>query len=103
MKAYFALNLTLYKEKNKILVFLNKMDQGRGKLFSEEWLMTCANPNVKPEDWTFKKIEADFMEKFISTDRASHSRHALSQMRMEDPPFNGDFHKFKSEFEIEVA
>ena len=24
-------------------------------------------------------------------------------MRMEDPPFNGDFHKFKSEFEIEVA
>ena len=24
-------------------------------------------------------------------------------MKMEDPPFNGDFHKFKSEFEIEVA
>ena len=24
-------------------------------------------------------------------------------MRMEDPPFKGDFHKFKSEFEIEVA
>ena len=24
-------------------------------------------------------------------------------MKMEDPPFNGDFHKFQSEFEIEVA
>ena len=103
MKAYFALNLTLYEEKNKILAFLNKMDQGRGKSFSEGWLMACANPEVKPEDRTFEKIEADFVEKFIPTDRASRSRHALSLMKMEDPPFNGDFHKFKSEFEIEVA
>ena len=28
MKAYFAMNPSLYKEKNKILVFLNKMDIG---------------------------------------------------------------------------
>ena len=28
MKAYFALNPSLYEEKNRILVFLNKMDQG---------------------------------------------------------------------------
>ena len=103
MKAYFALNLSLYEEKNKILAFLNKMDQGRGKSFSEGWLMACANPKIKTEDRTFEKIEADFVEKFIPTDRASHSQHALSLMKMEDPPFNRDFHKFKSEFEIEVA
>ena len=103
MKAYFALNPSLYQEKNKILAFLNKVDKGRGKSFSEGWLITCANPNVKDEDRTFDKIEADFVEKFIPTDRASRSRHSLSTMKMEDPPFNGDFHKFKSEFEIEVA
>ena len=28
MKAYFALNPLLYEEKNRILAFLNKMDQG---------------------------------------------------------------------------
>ena len=103
MKAYFTLNPTLSEEKNKILAFLNKMDQGRGKSFSEGWLMACANPKVKAEDRTFEKIKADFVEKFIPTDRASHSQHALSLMRMEDPLFNGDFHKFKSEFKIEVA
>ena len=103
MKAYFALNSSLYQEKNKILAFLNKMDKGRGKSFSEGWLIACADPNVKDEDRTFDKIEADFVEKFIPTDRASRSRHSLLTMRMEDPPFNGDFHKFKSEFEIEVA
>ena len=103
MKAYFALNPSLYQEKNKILAFLNKMDKGRGKSFSEGWLIACADPNVKDEDRTFDKTKADFVEKFIPTDRASRSRHSLSTMRMEDPPFNGDFHKFKSEFEIEVA
>ena len=103
MKAYFALNPALYQEKNKILAFLNKMDKGRGKSFSEGWLLKCADPNVKDEDRTFEKIEADFIEKFIPTDRASHSRHSIATMKMEDPPFNGDFHKFKSEFEIEVT
>ena len=68
MKAYFALNPTLYQEKNKILAFLNKMDKGRGKSFSEGWLIACADPNVKDEDRTFDKIEADFVEKFIPTD-----------------------------------
>ena len=103
MKAYFALNPSLYQEKNKILAFLNKMDKGRGKSFSEGWLLKCADPNIKDEDRTFDKIKADFVEKFIPTDRASRSCHSLSTMKMEDPPFNGDFHKFKSEFEIEVA
>ena len=103
IKAYFALNPSLYQEKNKILVFLNKMDKGRGRSFSEGWLLACADPNVKDEDRTFEKIEADFVEKFIPTNQASCSQHSLSTMRMEDPPFNGDFHKFKSEFEIEVA
>ena len=73
MKAYFALNPSLYQEKNKILAFLNKMDKGRGKSFSEGWLIACADPNVKDEDRTFDKIEADFVEKFIPTDRASRS------------------------------
>ena len=68
MKAYFALNPSLYLEKNKILAFLNKMDKGRGKSFSEGWLIACADPNVKDEDRTFEKIEVDFVEKFIPTD-----------------------------------
>ena len=50
MKAYFALNPSLYQEKNKILAFLNKMDQGRGKSFSKGWLIACADPNIKDED-----------------------------------------------------
>ena len=80
MKAYFTLNPSLYEEKNCILMFLNKMDQGQGKSFSEGWLMRCANTNIKDEDRTFLKIEADFIEKFIPTDQASKARHSLVHM-----------------------
>ena len=50
MKAYFAMNPTLYDEKNKILVFLNKMDVGQGQSFTEGWLMKCADQNIKDKD-----------------------------------------------------
>ena len=103
MKAYYALNMSLYNEKKKILAFLNKMDKGRGKSFSEGWLMKCADTNVKDEDRTFKKIKANFIEKFLSTNCASKARHALTHMKMEGDPFHSDFHKFKAEFELEAA
>ena len=65
--------------------------------------MKCASPNIKDEDWTFLKIETDFIEKFIPTDHASKARYSLAHMQMEGEPFHGDFHKFKSEFELEAA
>ena len=65
--------------------------------------MKCTNSNVKDEDRTFLKIKADFIEKFIPSNCASKAQHSLVHMRMEGDPFNGDFHKFKSEFELEAA
>ena len=103
MKAYFTLNPSLYEEKNQILASLNKMDTGQGKSFSEGWLMKCTDSNVKDKDQTFLKIKADFIEKFIPSDRASKAQHSLAHMQMEGEPFHGDFHKFKSEFELKVA
>ena len=65
--------------------------------------MRCTDSNVKDTDWTFLKIKADFIEKFIPSDCASTARHSLAHIRMEGEPFHSDFHKFKSEFELEVA
>ena len=103
MKAYFAMNSSLYEEKNKILAFLNKMDAGHGKSFAEWWLMKCTDKNDKNKDQTFSKIEADFIAKFIPSNHASKAWHTLAHMRMEGEPFNSNFHKFKSKFELEAA
>ena len=65
--------------------------------------MKCASSDIKDEDWTFLKIEADFIEKFIPSDCTSKARHSLAHMQMEGEPFHGDFHKFKSEFELKAA
>ena len=64
----------------------------------------CANENVKEKDWTFTKIEADFIAKFIpSLSVPQKAWHSLVHMRMEGESFNGDFHKFKSKFEFKAA
>ena len=66
--------------------------------------MKCTDENVKNEDWTFTKIDqATFIKTFISTDRASKAQHMLAHMQMEGDPYNGDCHKFKSDFELEAA
>ena len=80
MKAYFTLNLGIYKDKpkNKILAFLNKMDQGQGKSFAEGWLIKCANP--AHADMTFEKIKEDLKEKFIPTNQAFQSQHTLADL-----------------------
>ena len=65
--------------------------------------MKCASSDIKDEDWTFLKIEANFIEKFIPSDCTSKARHSLAHMQMEGEPFHSDFHKFKSEFELEAA
>ena len=103
MKAYFTLNLALYEDKpwNKILAFLNKMDQGHGKSFTEGWLIKCGDPAFA--DTIFEKIEEDFKKKFIPTNQASQSQHTLADMRQEDNHFKGNFHKFKVKFELEAA
>ena len=105
MKAYLTMNPSLYeeKEKNKILAFLNKMGVGHSKSFAKGQLMKCASPNVCDKDQTFTKIEADFIEKFIPLDQASKAWHTLAHMTMEEEPFKGDFHKFKSKFKLKAA
>ena len=97
------MNPSLYKEKNKILAFLNKMDAGHSHSFTEGWLMKCADEIIKDENQTFAKIEANFIEKFIPSNWASRAQHSLADMKMEGKPFKGDFHKFKSKFKLKAA
>ena len=103
IKVYFAMNPSLYEEKNKILAILNKMDASPGKSFAKGWLMKCPNENIKDKDWTFARIKANFIAKFIPSNHATKAWHSLMHIRMEGEPFNGDFHKFKSKFEHKAA
>lgn len=65
--------------------------------------MKCGNPKIKNKDKYFTLIEESFMETFIPYDQISHAHHTLTDMQMEEEPSKGDFHKFKSSFELKGA
>ena len=57
MKCYFAMNDCIYTNKKVAsMVFLNKMNKGRGALFAEGWYNKLAKDDVPEADKMFKKI-----------------------------------------------
>jgi len=102
MSAYFNMCGTQYTNKQMKLILLNKMSKGRGADFSEGWLSKIANNEVPEDDKTKELIVRDFKTVFLPTDKTSRARAALADLRMEGPPFRGDFHGFHSAFELEA-
>ena len=55
MKAYFTMNDEIYKDKKTtVLVFLNRMSQGRGGTFAEDWYLKLANPAIPESERLLK-------------------------------------------------
>ena len=48
-------------------------------------------------------IVYDFEKVFLPTDKTSRARAALADLHMEGSPFKGDFHGFRSAFELEAG
>jgi len=103
MSAYFNMCSPRYTEKQMKLILLNKMSKGRGADFSEGWLSKIADDTVPEEQKSKELIVHDFEKVFLPTDKTSRARAALADLRMEGPPFKGDFHGFRSSFELEAG
>jgi hypothetical protein len=71
IKAYFALNATIYSTDDaQVLTALNKMGKGRGVSYSEMWYDRMADANIPPQ-----------------------RRHLLSSRKTSNPPFSPLIHK----------
>jgi len=103
MSTYFNMCGPWYTEKQMKLILLNKMSKGRGADFSEGWLSKIANDTVPEEHKSKELIVHDFEKVFLPTDKTSRAWAALADLRMEGPPFRGDFHGFCSSFELEAG
>ena len=81
MKAYFAINPTLYTSDNdKIMTMLNKMSDGRGASFAEMWYDKMADYAVSSSQKTFDKFTKDFEETFFPFDTKATARLELSKL-----------------------
>ena len=81
MKAYFAINPTLYTSDNdKIMTMLNKMSEGRGASFAEMWYDKMADSAVSSSQKTFDKFTKDFKETFFPFDTKATAHLELSKL-----------------------
>jgi len=103
MSAYFNMCRPWYSSKQMKLILLNKMSKGRGAAFSEGWLSKIADDNIPEDEKTKELIVLDFEKVFLPTDKTSRAQAALDDLHMEGLPFRGDFHRFRSSFELEAG
>jgi len=103
MSTYFNMCRTWYTSRQIKLILLNKMSKGRGTDFSEGWLSKIADDAILEDEKTKELIVYDFEKVFLPMDKTSRAWAALADLQMEGPPFKGNFHGFRSSFELEAG
>ena len=66
LQAYFEMNSSIYNNKAKLLMALNKMSKGRGKPFSKGWFYKFNNATISNNETTWEKMVATFKTIFYS-------------------------------------
>jgi len=103
MSAYFNMCGIWYTGKQMKLILLNKMSKGQGADFSEGWLSRIADNTILEDEKTKELVILNFEKVFLPTDKTSRAQAALADLRMKGTPFKGDFHRFRSAFELEAG
>ena len=104
MKAYFALNSTLYSSnEDKVTTTLNKMSEGRGANFAEMWYDKLADPSIPAADKTFNKFAENFETTFYPFDTRATTCLELSKLvqkstRTSDGITDDGFQKYITDF-----
>ena len=105
MKAYFALNATLYSsDATKIMTTLNKMSGGRGAPYAETWYDKMADNTIPSAEKTFEKFAEDFESTFypFNTKITAHNQlRALRQrsFKEKDGSTNDGFQQYITDFQ----
>ena len=105
MKAYFALNATLYSSDTaKIMTTLNKMSGGRGAPYVETWYNKMANNTVPNAEKTFNKFIEDFESTFYPFDAKITAHNQLRALRQQsfkekDGSTNDGFQQYITDFQ----
>ena len=105
MKAYFALNSMLYtSDNNKIMIMLNKMNEGCGAFFAEMWYDKMADTTTSNDQKTFKKFSDNFQTTFYPFDIKATTCLDLSKLVQKttclpDGTINDRFQKYITDFQ----
>ena len=78
LQAYFEMNSSVYNNKAKLLMALNKMSKGRGKPFSEGWFYKLNDTTIPDSEKTWDKMIASFKTTFYLFDIQNKARRTMN-------------------------
>ena len=78
LQAYFEMNFSVYNDKAKLLIALNKMSKGREKPFLERWFYKLNDATIPDSEKTWNKMVASFKMTFYLFDIQNKARRAMN-------------------------
>ena len=78
LQAYFEMSSSVYNNKAKLLMALNKMSKGRGKPFSEGWFYKLNDATIPDSEKTWDKMVASFKTTFYPFDIQNKARRTMN-------------------------
>ena len=103
LQAYFEMNSSVYNNKAKLLMALNKMSKGRGKPFSEGWFYKLNDATIPDSEKTWDKMVASFKMTFYPFNIQNKARRTINHLVQNLRDHKEGFQKYITDFQLATA
>ena len=103
LQAYFEINSSVYNNKAKLLIALNKMSKGRGKPFLEGWFYKLNDATIPDSEKTWDKMVASFKMTFYPFDIQNKARRTMNCLIQNLRDHEEGFQKYVVDFQLAAA
>ena len=103
LQAYFEMNFSIYNDKAKLLMALNKMSKGRGKLFLEGWFYKLNDTTIPNDEKTWDKMVASFKTTFYPFNIQNRARRTMNYLVQNLKDHKEGFQKYIADFQLATA
>ena len=103
LQAYFKMNSSIYNDKAKLLIALNKISKGRGKPFSEGWFYKLNNATIPENEKTWDKMVASFKMTFYPFNIQNKARRTMNCLVQNLRDHEKGFQKYVTDFQLAIA
>ena len=103
LQAYFEMNSSVYNDKAKLLMALNKMSKRRGKPFSEGWFYKLNNAIIPDSEKIWDKMVASFKTTFYPFNIQNKARRTMNHLVQNLRDHEEGFQKYVMDFQLATA
>ena len=103
LQAYFKMNSSVYTNKAKLLMALNKMSKEMGKPFLEGWFYKLNDATIPDSEKTWDKMVASFKTTFYPFNIQNKARRTINHLVQNLRDHEDRFQKYVVDFQLAAA